>query len=94
MDKGMKMKVGECCDRKFFVNPNENWKTLCKKCFIDYYLPVRSKFKQSELKGHWKSVRLYVNLKYKVDQILEAKEREENLYGLQPYWTGSEYDYR
>ena len=94
MDKGMKKKVCECCGKSFFILPKDNFRTICKKCYKDYYLPVRFKFKAKQLNGHWKSVKLYVNLKYKVDQILAAKERENNPNELQPYWTGSEFDYR
>ena len=94
MDKGMKKKVCECCGKSFFVLPKENFRTICKKCYKDYYLPVRFKFKAWQLNGHWKSVKSHVEIKNKVCDILNMREIEREAGEIQPYWTGSEYDYR
>lgn len=37
----------------FNVKPGEEWKFLCKKCYIQYYVPMSKKYSHKELRDNW-----------------------------------------
>ena len=97
MKKGSKMKVCDCCGRRFVVQSDKQWKTLCPDCNVNYWVPLRKYFKLYQLNGHWKCVQAYFRLMKSIDMIIHNSDVDRtNQYdnGLKPYWTGSEYDYR
>ena len=54
--KGMIKKRCVCRGENFFVDPNEQWRTLCKRCYKKYYVPLKDNFKLKDLENEWEKI--------------------------------------
>lgn len=96
-NKGMIKKVCACRGEKFYVEPNEQWRTICKKCYKQYYLPLNKKFKVNDLEYQWNFIlEKYYHIKKDGRRVLSSELPYDDPYdnGVKPYWTGLDFDYR
>jgi len=95
--KGMIKKVCACMGENFYVEPNEQWKTICPKCYKKYYIPIKHLYKQNAICKMWgwileKHFRFSKDGRYVMKCDLPLNNPYDN--GVEVHWTGTDYDYR
>ena len=96
--KGMIKKRCMCRGENFFVEPNEQWRTICKKCYKEYYLPLKNKYKLKDIENLWG----WILEKHhgitrdghfvRSSKLPGFEDPWDN--GVEVYWTGLDFDYR
>ena len=95
--KGCVKKVCACMGEGFYVEPDEQWKTICPKCYKKYYLPIQHLYKQKTIQHMWGWI-LEKHFRMTRDGFLvrrcDLPTDDTFGNGVEVYWTGTDYDYR
>jgi len=97
--KGMIKKRCVCRGENFFVEPNEQWRTLCKRCYKEYYLPIKSKYQLKNIENMWgwileKHHGITRDGRSVESCLIVDEQRDPYDNGVKAYWTGLDIDYR